>query len=153
MKTPSSTLVHVLLGKSILETVLVGALAVFTFLSVLPPYFHGWDEITNTGISGWVVNNAAPWDRVEIQLYVDGQFLATRVANEYRPDVLKAGWSRDEWHGYTFPITSCSSGVHEARVYALHDSGSGTRKSLQLVGDPILFFVDEKGKPARVLSK
>ena len=146
MKTPSTTLVHVLIGKSILETLLVGALAVFTFITILPPYFHGWGEVTETGISGWVVNNAAPWDRVEVELFVDGKFVAARAANEFRPDVSAASWAKDERHGYSFPLMLLSAGLHEARVYALHDSGAGTRKSLQLVGDPIRFSVDVNGK-------
>jgi len=147
MKTPSTTLVHVLIGKSIAETLLVGALAVVTFITVLPPYFHGWGEVTDSGISGWVVNNAAPWERVEVELFVDGEFVATRVANESRPDVAAAGWAKNEWHGYKFILPPLSAGSHEARVYALHDSGAGTRKSLQLVGDPIRFSVDAGGKP------
>lgn len=146
MKTPSTRLVHVLVGKSIVETLLVGALAVFTFITILPPYFHGWGEVTQTGISGWVVNNAAPWERVEVQLFIDGRFVADTLANQPRPDVVAAGWSKDEWHGYTFPITSLNAGLHEARVYTLHESGDGVRKSLQLVGDPIRFLVDENGR-------
>ena len=152
MKTPATTLVHVLIGKSILETLLVGALAVFTFITILPPYFHGWGEVTDKGVSGWVVNDAAPWDRVEVQLFVDGEFQGQAVANESRPDVLAAGWSKDEWHGYTFRLASLNDGLHEARVYALHDSGDGVRKSLQLVGDPIRFRVDKNGKPERAAA-
>ncbi|HAF25414.1 MAG TPA: hypothetical protein DCK93_21320 [Blastocatellia bacterium] len=146
MRTPSTTLIHVLVGKSIVETLLVGALAVFTFITMLPPFFHGWGEVRDTGISGWVVNNAAPWERVEVQLFVDGEFVAARAANESRPDVLAAGWSRDEWHGYTFALTQLSLGSHEARVYALHDSAGGLRKTLQLLGDPIRFSVAQGGK-------
>jgi hypothetical protein len=144
MKTPRTTLVHVLIGKSILETLLVGALAVFTFITIFPPYFHGWGEVTNEGISGWAVNNAEPWDRVEVQLFIDGKFVATAVANEPRPDVHAAGWSKDQWHGYTFPITSIGPGAHYGRVYALHESGNGRRKSLQLLGDPIHFVVGDR---------
>jgi len=150
MKTSYAPLVHVLVGKSIAETLLVGALAVFTFITVLPPYFHGWGEVTEMGISGWAVNNAAPWDRVEVQLFVDGQFMAQGVANRSRPDVVAAGWSRDEWHGYTFPIKALNAGTHEARVYALHDSGDGLRKTLQLLGDPIPFSVDPNGSLVKV---
>jgi len=141
MKTPTPTLVHALIGKSVAETLLVGALAVFTFMSVLPPYFHGWGEVTNTGISGWAVNNAAPWDRCKVQLFIDGRFYASSVANESRPDVVTAGWARDEWHGYTFPITALPEGFHEARVYVLHESGGGVRQSLQLLGDRMIFSV------------
>jgi len=150
MKTPSTILVHVLVGKSIVESLLVGALAVFTFMSVLPPYFHGWGELADTRISGWVVNNAAPWDRVEVQLFVDGRFVASGIADESRPDVLAAGWSKDEWHGYAFAISSLHPGSHEARVYAVHDSGAGVRKALQLVGDPIRFSVEKNGKFTKI---
>ncbi len=145
MKTSSPLLVHVLLGKSIAEALIVGALAVFAFIALLPPFFHGWGGVTETGIAGWAVNNAAPWDRVEVQLFVDGQFVAQAVAKGSRPDVSAAGWAKDEWHGYEFALTSLSSGAHEARVYALHDSGQGVRKSLQLLGSPIPFVVDQNG--------
>jgi len=145
MKTPSARLVHVLIGKSILETLLVGGLALFTFITVMPPYFHGWGEATDAAIAGWAVNDAAPWERVEVQLYVDGKFAAHGVADQSRPDVLAAGWSKDEWHGYSFPIRGLSAGRHEARVYASHESGAGLRKSLQLLGNPVVFEVDSNG--------
>jgi hypothetical protein len=153
MLPPSTKLVHVLIGKSIAETLLVGALAVFTFINVLPPYLHGWGEVTNDGIAGWAVNDAAPWDRLEVQLYVDGKFVADTVADGYRPDVVAAGWAKDEWHGYVFSIPALSIGQHEARVYILHDSGDGRRKSLQLLGDPMLFSVNQHGKLVKVASK
>jgi hypothetical protein len=153
MLSPSIKLGHLLIGKSVVETLLVGALAVFSFLSIFPPHFHGWGEVTSTGITGWAVNNAAPWDRVEVQLFVDGRLVGHGVANQSRPDVLAAGWSRDEWHGYDFSIGPLSPGPHEARVFALHDSGNGKRKSLQLLGDPIPFFVDDRGNLQRIQKK
>ncbi|MEP6570623.1 MAG: hypothetical protein ABJC10_12695 [Acidobacteriota bacterium] len=148
MKTPSNRLVHLLIGKSIVETLVVGALAVFTFVTVFPPSFHGWGEVTETGISGWAVNNAAPWERVELQLSVDGKFFSDGIADQSRPDVSAAGWAKDAWHGYVFKITSVPAGMHEARVYALHDSGGAVRKSMQLLGEPILFRVDKDGNLA-----
>jgi hypothetical protein len=151
MKIPSNKLVHLLIGKSIAETLVVGALAVFTFITVLPPYFHGWGEVTETGISGWAVNNAAPWERVNVQLFVDGQFVAAQAADQSRPDVSAAGWAKDQWHGYSFDLREVLAGApanstHEARVYSVHDSGGGRRKSLQLLGDPIPFLVGKDGR-------
>ncbi|MDQ3666646.1 MAG: hypothetical protein M3410_08730 [Acidobacteriota bacterium] len=142
-KRPIS-LVHILIGKSIFETLLVVSLAVFFFLDAFPR-FQGWGEATPHAISGWVVNNRAPWHRVEVQLFVDDKFAGRAVANQSRTDVVAAGWSEDEWHGYTIPISPVRAGAHEARVYALHDSGQGARKTLQLVGDPIPFVVSEHG--------
>ena len=153
MKNPSARLVHVLIGKSIVETLVVGALAVFTFITVLPPFFHGWGEVTPRGISVWAVNNASPWERVEVQLYVDGKFVGDGIADQARPDVLAAGWAKDQWHGYNFRLPRLSLNYHEARVYVLHDSGSGKRKSLQLVGQRILFYVDDDGTLAKVPSQ
>lgn len=147
MKNPSTRMIHLLLGKSIIETLVVGTLAVVTFVTVLPPTFHGWAEVAEwKQISGWAVNNASPWERVEVQLFVDGKFAATAIANQSRPDVLAAGWAQDSWHGYTFVVNSIPVGRHEARIYALHDSGDGKRKSLQLLGDPISFEVQSDGK-------
>ncbi len=145
MKLPSTNLAYVLIGKSILETLLVGSLAVIAFLTVLPPSFHGWGEITDHGVAGWAVNSGSPWERVEVQLFVDGKFFATEVANRSRPDVPSARWALDEWHGYAFEIKSLTPGPHEARAYALRTSRQATKKSLQLVGTPIPFIVGTDG--------
>ena len=133
-------LVNVLIVKSILDTVLVATIAVVVYLNAFPPTFHGWGEAVaeSRSISGWVVNAADPWPRVEVQLFIDGKFVGTQVAQLSRPDVVAAGWSRDEWHGYSFALSD-SKGVHEARVYAVHVSGNGARYTLQLLGDPIRF--------------
>ena len=83
------------------------------------------------------MDNAEPWQRVEVQLFVDGNFAGTQVAQLSRPDVSAAGWAKDEWHGYEFVLDGLSVGTHEARVYALHRSGE--RNTLQLLGNPIRF--------------
>ena len=132
-------LVHLLLAKSILETIFVGTFAVVVYVKLFPPTFHGWGEAVaaSQSIAGWAVNDADPWERVEVQLFVDGKFTGTQVAQLSRPDVRAAGWAKDEWHGYEFAVMGLSEGVHEARVYALHRNGG--RYTLQLLGDPIPF--------------
>src|SRR6185295_8716775 len=140
-------LVNLLIAKSLLETILVGTIAVVVYLNAFPPAFHGWGEEVAEGksISGWVVSDADPWRRVEVQLFIDGKLIGTQVAQLSRPDVLAAGWSKDEWHGYSFVVDGLAPGSHEARVYALHSSGSGTRYTLQMLGDPIIFEVKQDG--------
>jgi hypothetical protein len=145
MNRPSTNLINILIGKSILETVLVGAMAVGFYLKTFPPYFHGWGEATTHSISGWAVNNRAPFDRVQVHLFIDGKFIATLAADLSRADVRAAGWSQDEWHGFRFNVPSLSEGLHEARVYALHGSAGGARYTLQLLGDPIPFVVATDG--------
>jgi len=140
-------LVNLLIAKSILETILVGTIAVVVYVNAFPPTFHGWGEaVTGTKrISGWVVHDSDPWRRVEVQLFVDGKLIGTQVAHLSRPDVVAAGWSKDEWHGYSFEVVRLAAGQHEARVYALHSSGSGARYTLQMLGDPIRFEVNADG--------
>ena len=134
-------LTNVLIAKSIIETILVGTIAVVVYVKAFPPTFRGWGEAVaeSQSISGWVVDDADAWRRVEVQLFIDGKFIATQVAQLSRPDVVTAGWAKDEWHGYSFDVTGLAAGTHEARVYALHQSDN--RYTLQLLGDPIRFEV------------
>jgi len=143
-------LTHALIAKSIAETILVGTLAIVFYLSAFPPYFHGWGEVSAQGISGWAVDQSSPWRHVDVQLFIDGQFVANASANQSRPDVVSAGWSQDEWHGYSFPLPLLAEGFHEARVYALHSSGGGVRQTLQLLGDPIKILIDDRGRQSKV---
>jgi len=138
-------LVNILLAKSIIETIFVGALAVVVYTKLFPPTFHGWGEavVESRSISGWAVDNADPWRRVEVQLFVDGKFVGAQVAQLSRPDVVAAGWAKDEWHGYSFVVNGLGAGIHEARVYALHKQGN--RYTLQMLGDAITFEVAESG--------
>lgn len=140
-------LVTLLIAKSIGETILVASIALAAYMDAFPPTFHGWGEAvpeTKT-ISGWVVSDADPWRRIEVQLFIDGKLAGTQVAHQSRPDVLASKWSKDEWHGYNFVVPGLSAGTHEARVYALHPSGNGSRYTLQLLGDPIKFQVNADG--------
>jgi len=145
-------LVHALIAKSLAETILVAVLAVGFYLSAFPPAFHGWGEALPQGIAGWAVNQAKPWERLEVQLFIDQKFVAGARANQSRPDVVAAGWARDEWHGYMFSTPPLPYGFHEARVYALHAATGGKRQTLQLIGDPILFAVDQNGVIQKVVA-
>lgn len=140
-------LVNLLIGKSIAETILVGAIAVVAYLNAFPPTFHGWGEpvVHTKSIAGWAVNDADPWQRLQVQVFIDGKPGAEEIANLSRPDVAAAGWAKDEWHGYNFALPSLPAGNHEARVYVRHESGNGARYTLQLLGDPIRFVVNQDG--------
>jgi len=141
---PTSQLVNLLIAKSILDTIFVGTLALVVYTRAFPPTLHGWGEavVEAKTISGWVVNNANPEERVEVQLYIDGRFRNHAGAYDPRPDLVAAGWSRDPWHGFNFWVSKLPPGAHEARVYAVNRSDDGSRYTLQLIGDPIQFESD-----------
>ena len=152
MNSPSLKLTNVLIGKAIFEILLVGVIAVGSYITVFPPTFHGWGEAVSEtkSVAGWAVNNADPWGRVEVQLFIDDKFFATQLAQLSRPDVKAAGWTKDDWHGYGFQLPNLQPGRHEARVYALHESGNAERYTLQLLGDPIIVEVGPDGEWRKV---
>lgn len=137
-----SRLAQLIVVKAIIETLLVATLALWFYFTAFPPYYRGWAEASAHSVSGWAVNEAAPWERVEVYLYVDGRLIASREASLSRPDVFLAGRARDEWHGYVFELPTLESGEHEARIYAMHESGNGRRRTLQLLGNPVRFRVE-----------
>jgi hypothetical protein len=135
-------LTNYLIIKSIIEILFVGALAIGFYLTAFAPFFRGaLDTADARNIAGWVVNQAEPHGQVEVQLYIDGQFAGDGRADVARPDVKAAGRAEDERHGFVFETPRLANGEHEARVYAVHESGQGQRRTLQLIGKPLHFSI------------
>jgi len=133
-------LVQALLAKSVLEVLFLLTLVTLFSLNTFPP-IRGSVEITPNGINGWAVNTIEPVKRVEVQLFIDQKLVARGDANISRPDVAAAGFAADEWHGFYFPVTAIAQGVHQARVYGVHESAAAARRTMQTIGDPVLFEV------------
>lgn len=142
MESAMKRLTHYLIAKSIIEALFVGVLAVGFYLSAFPPFLRGEiDEANAQAVKGWAVDQSAPQSRVEVQLYLDGRFIASRNADQSRPDVRVTGFAQDDWHGFIFNLPALGPGEHEAQVYAMHASGGDQRRTLQLVGKPTRFMV------------
>ena len=142
---PRSKLVQLLIAKSAIEIILVAGLAVGFFLITFP-HFEGWGEATPHAIEGWVVSQQHPDQKVEVQLFIDDRFISSGVADRSRPDIVVAGKAKDEWHGFSFEIPTLNQGYHVARAYAVHSTLQGSRKTLQMIGDPIPFDLDAEGR-------
>jgi hypothetical protein len=135
-------LTNFLIAKSIIEALFVGALAVGFYLTAFTPFFRGTlDNADARNVVGWAVNQADPYSFVEVQLYIDGRFAGDGRADLSRPDVKAAGRAEDEKHGFAFDTPPLPAGQHEARVYAVHMSGQGQRRTLQLIGKSLVFNV------------
>lgn len=139
---------ELLILKSIVETIFVGGLAVLFCFTAFNPYFRGSvDEAHSRSVSGWAVDERAPGARVEVQLYINDRFIQSRLADTARPDVLEAGRAADERHGFRFDrLPPLEAGEHVARVYAVHASDGGARRTLQLIGRPVRFRVEAAGE-------
>lgn len=132
-------LANLLIAKSIVEVLFVVALVIVAQYRAFHPYFRGDAEESNGHIAGWVVDDATPTRRVEVQLYVDGKFIGQTIADKPRPDVRAAGRAVDEFCGIDFALPELADGTHEASVYAVHSSDDDKRKTLQLINHPVVF--------------
>jgi len=125
------------------EALLVTAVAVTFYFATTNRHLRGvLDRADSQTVTGWVVDEAQPETRVEVQLFIDEKFIADAVAAEFRPDVHEARRAEDDRHGFVFRTPPLAAGEHEARVYALSSGGAGTRRTLQLIGKPFRFRTD-----------
>jgi hypothetical protein len=133
-------LTRLLLAKLTLDLAFVAVLAVYTHAVAFRPFYSGsLDYADARSVRGWVVDRAEPEAAVEVQLYIDGRFVASGLADAPRPDVYERGFAHDEHHGFVFNPGATTHGEHEARVYAVHASRADARRTLQQIGPALRF--------------
>lgn len=146
-------LTRALLAKSLAEALFLVALLVLFSYSYFNPRFRGsLDGADERTVEGWAVDESAPGRQVEVQLFIDGHFVAQRRADRPRPDVLAAGRAARAEHGFRFetPPLPPRAAEYEARVYALHaPAADPARRTLRQVGDPARFRVAASGRNER----
>jgi hypothetical protein len=136
-------LIHLLISKSMAEALLITAVAVGFYFATTNPNLRGvLDNADGSSVTGWAVDESHPFVRVEVQLFIDDAFAGNGTANQFRPDVHNARRAADDWHGFTFQMPRLLPGQHEARVYAVHSNGAGSRRTLQLIGKPYNFHTE-----------
>jgi hypothetical protein len=136
-------LLQFLIAKSVIEALLVTVIGAGFYLLTTNPNLRGWlDQADAQTVSGWVVDEKNAGTRVEVQLFIDDRFIENRLAADFRPDVHQARRAGDDWHGFVFKTPPLSQGEHEARVYAVHRGATASRRTLQIIGKPLLFRVD-----------
>jgi hypothetical protein len=114
----------------------------FYFATTNPNLRGVVDNADKSLVTGWAVDEGNPASRVEVQLFVDDAFAVAGTANQFRPDVHNAKRAGDDWHGFALPVPALNPGDHEARVYAVHSNGAGSRRTLQLIGKPFNFRIE-----------
>lgn len=137
-------LTHALVAKSLAEVLFLVTLVVLFSYSYFNPRFRGsLDGANEREVVGWAVDESAPGEQVEVQLFIDGHFVAGRRADRPRPDVHAAGRAPRPEHGFSFetPPLPAREADYEARVFALHAPGDSTRRTLRQIGDALRFKV------------
>ena len=140
---PSARLIQLLIGKSVIEALLITLVSIGFYLATTNPNIRGWlDQADRKSITGWVVDDSSAATQVEVQLFIDNRFVENRAAAAARPDLVRAERVADEWHGFVFATPSLTPGEHEARVYAVHRGLSTSRVTLQMIGKPVRFRIE-----------
>jgi hypothetical protein len=136
-------LIRILIAKSILDVLVVAAFALGFYYSAFNPSLRGsLDEAGPGWIRGWVLDFSKRDTRPEVQLYIDGRFAESRVADFPHPNLVTMGLAPDDRHGFFFYTPPLDPGVHEARAYVVYKSGGGERRTLQQLGHSLNFVIE-----------
>jgi len=123
-------------GIELLFVCLAVSLAAYSHL--FPPLRGAIDVADQQRVAGWAADPRAPGERLEVQLFIDDQFIASQRAEERRDDVVQARAAADPNHGFTFALNSTSllTGKHRVYVYAVRRGGGQNRMLLSLTREP-----------------
>lgn len=138
----ASRLLRAVIAKSFIEILFVCVVATLAAFSNFSPLLRGAIDVADqTRIAGWVHDPLSPDEIVEVQLFLDGRFVATMRADQRRDDLVKAGVTSRPNHGFTFELESLNlaNGNHTAQVYAVRES-SGSNKVLLPISKSVRTF-------------
>ncbi|MET0623988.1 MAG: hypothetical protein ABW250_13470 [Pyrinomonadaceae bacterium] len=127
-------------AKLALDLVFVGAFALYTHAVTFGRDFDGaLEHADGRGARGWVVDLEQPGEPVEIQLFENGRFVASTIADEPRTDTDPGTAHGAGRRGFTFKFERVLYGEHAVSVYAVRTGRGGLRRTLQEVGGAINF--------------
>jgi hypothetical protein len=128
--TAATRLLRALIAKSALEIAAICAIASLAAFSNFNPLVRGAVDVANQQqIAGWALDPLAPGEAVEVQLFIDGQFVARARADQRRDDLVTADVANAPHHGFRFAIEPLAlrAGPHAARVYALREAAGANK--------------------------
>ncbi|HEY0169512.1 MAG TPA: hypothetical protein VGB98_00555 [Pyrinomonadaceae bacterium] len=127
-------------AKLALDLLFVGAFAVYTRAVTFGRDFDGaLEHADGRGARGWVVDLERPGEPVEIQLFENGRFVASTLAEELRTDTDPRTTHGAGRRGFIFRFERDLYGEHTVSAYAVRAGRGGERRVLQKVGQPVNF--------------
>jgi len=141
----TSRLLRAVIAKSFVEIALVCVVASLAAFSTFNPQLRGAIDIADrTRIAGWVHDPQSPDQSIEVQLFIDGKFVATERADESRDDLIQTGATARPNHGFSISIESVNlpDGEHQAQVYAVRDAAGANKILLPITTAPRIFHVN-----------
>jgi hypothetical protein len=139
-----SRLLRAVVIKSFIELLLVCAVATMAAFSNFSPLLRGSIDVTDQRqISGWVHDPLSPAEAIEVLLFIDGQFVATKRADSRRDDLVTAGATTQPHHGFNFGLDSMplAEGSHTAQVFAVRHPPGSHKVLIPISKSPRIFHV------------
>lgn len=140
----ASKLLRAVITKSFLEIGLVCVVATLAAFSSFSPQLRGAIDVADqTRIAGWVHDPRSPDEIIEVQLFVDGKFIAMELADEARIDLVRAGVTSRANHGFNFKLEAgiLNNGEHSAQVYAVRAAAGANKILLPVTSEPRTFQI------------
>jgi hypothetical protein len=123
----ASKLLRAVMVKSFLEVILGCVVATLAAFSTFSPQLRGAIDVADqTRVAGWVHDPQSPANALEVQLFIDGKFAATKLADEARNDLVEAGVTSQANHGFNFALEPLNlpDGEYSVQVYAVRAAGA-----------------------------
>lgn len=138
----AAKLLRAVIAKSFVEVILVCVVATLAAFSTFSPQLRGAIDVADqTRIAGWVNDPWSPEQSLEVQLFIDGKFVASQLADHAREDLVTAGVTTRPNHGYSFQLRQFNvpSGKHTAQVYAVREAAGASKILIPIVASPVTF--------------
>ena len=141
----ATRLLRAVIAKFFLDLMFICVVASVAAFSNFGPLVRGAIDVADPArVAGWAYDPQAPGERLEVQLFIDGRFAASRRADERRDDLVEAEAAEDAGHGYSFAVAplGLAPGPHTAQVYAVRRTAGPHQVLLPLAKQPRPFQVD-----------
>ncbi len=138
----AAKLLRAVIAKSFVEVILVCVVASLAAFSTFSPQLRGAIDVADqTRIAGWVHDPWLPDRSLEVQLFIDGKFVANQMADQHREDLVTAGVTTRPNHGFSFELQgfNVTSGKHSAQVYAVREAAGASKILIPIVASPVTF--------------
>lgn len=142
MGSKATKLLRAIIAKSFVEVVLVCVVASLAAFSTFSPQLRGAIDVADQArVAGWVNDPRSPEKSLEIQLFIDGKFVASKLADAPRGDLVKAKVTTRPNHGFDFEVgqLNLSPGKHSAQVYAVREAAGESKILLPISALPVTF--------------
>lgn len=140
----ATKLLRAIIAKSFVEVVLVCVVASLAAFTTFSPQLRGAIDVADqTRLAGWVNDPRLPETPLEVQLFIDGKFIASRLADDRRDDLVSAGVTEKPNHGFSFELAEFKlpAGEHSAQVFAVRDAAGESKILLPVTAAPRRFQI------------